>query len=108
MKCDGDANYKYVVTSERSQFVTSYFKQTVRFKRETLENRFPDIRLNNDKNAVNLALVYLLASLLLNNNPTIVQPEFFINLVDNLENVNNFPWGKVVWEDSTTRIKRQK
>ena len=51
-----------------------------------------------------LVLVYLIASLLLNNNPTVVLPDFFVN---NLKNVNNFPWGKAVWEDNTTRIKKQ-
>ena len=38
LKCEGDTNYKYVVTSERRQFAKSYFKQTARFKRETLES----------------------------------------------------------------------
>ena len=107
LKYDGDVNYKYIVTSERSQYAKSYFKQTTRFNRDTLKSQFPDARLNNNEDAVKLALVYLLASLLLNNNPTVVLPEFFINLVDNVEIFNNFPWGKVVWEDSTTRIKKQ-
>ena len=37
LKCDRDTNYKYVVTTEMSQFAKDYFKQTVRLKRETLE-----------------------------------------------------------------------
>ena len=52
--------------------------------------------MNNDEDAINLTLVHLVASLLLNNNLTIVLSEFFVNLVDNLENFNNFPWRKVV------------
>ena len=90
LKCEGDANYKYAVTSKRSQFVKSYFKQTARFKRETLESWFLDARLNNNEDAVNLALVYLITSLLLNNYPTIVLPKFFVNLVDNMENSTIF------------------
>ena len=38
LKCEGDADYKYVVIGEISQFAKSYFKQTSRFKRETLES----------------------------------------------------------------------
>ena len=47
--------------------------------------------MNNDEDAMKLALVYLVASLLLNNNLFVSLPEFFVNLVDNLENFNNFP-----------------
>ena len=75
-------------------------------REKSLESWFPDVRINNDKDPVKLTLVYLATSLLLNNNPTVVLPEFFVNLVDNMENFNNCPWGKVVWEDSTTRIKK--
>ena len=87
LKCEGVANYKYSVTSERSEFVKSYFKQPTRFKRETLESWFPDARLNNDENVVKLTLVYFIASLLLNNNQIVLLPEFFVNLVDNLKNL---------------------
>ena len=65
------------------------------------------MRLNNDKEAVKLKLVYTVTSLLLNNNLTVVLVEFFVNLVDNLENFNNFPWGKVLWENSTAGIKNK-
>ena len=47
--------------------------------------------MNNDKDAMKLPLMYLIASLLLNNNPTVSLPEFFVNLVENLKNFNNFP-----------------
>ena len=63
--------------------------------------------MNNDEDVVNLALVYLVISLLLNNNPTVVLLEFFVNLVDNMKIFNNFPSIKVVWDDSTMRIKKQ-
>ena len=96
LKCEGEANYKYTVTTERSAFAKAYFKQPTKFKRETLESWFLDARVNNDEDAVKLVLVYLVASLLLNNNPTVSLLEFFVNLVDNLETFNNFPWGKVV------------
>ena len=56
---------------------------------------------------VKLALVYLVASLLLKKNSTISLPEFFVHLVDNLENFNEFSWGKVVWEDNIGRLKQQ-
>ena len=62
--------------------------------------------MNNNVDAVKLALVYLVPSFLLNNNPTIVLLEFFVNLVDNLENFNNLPRENVVWEDSIARIKK--
>ena len=86
LTCEGYVNYKYAMTSERSEFVKSYFKQLARFKRETSESWFLDARLNNDEDVVNLALVYHINSLLLNNNPTVVLLEFFVNLVDNVEN----------------------
>ena len=38
LKYDGDVNYKYIVTSERSQYAKSYFKQTTRFNRDTLKS----------------------------------------------------------------------
>ena len=107
LKCEGDASKKYAVTTERSEFVKAYFKQSARFKRETLESWFPDARMNNDEDAVKLALVYLVTSLPLNNNPIGSLPEFFINLVDNLESFNNFPSGQLVWEDIIGRIKKQ-
>ena len=42
LKYEGDANYKYVVIGEISQFAKSYLKQTARCKRKTLESWFPD------------------------------------------------------------------
>ena len=54
-----------------------------------------------------LPLVYMVACLLLHNYPAVSLPEFFVNLVDNLDRLNNFPWGKLMWEDNTVRLKKQ-
>ena len=54
-----------------------------------------------------LALVYVVTCLLLHNSAIMSLPEFFINLVDNLKNFNNYLWGKLVWEESTDRLKKQ-
>ena len=96
LKCEGNANYRYAVTTERSEFAKAYFKQPAKFKRKTLESWFPEARMNYNEDAMKLTLMYLVASFILNNNSTVSLPEFFVNLVDNLENFNNFSWGKVV------------
>ena len=94
LKREGDAKYKYAVTSGRREFAKSYFEQPARFKRKTLERWFRYMRLNDDEDALKLALVYLVTSVLLNNNPTVVLPEFFVNLVDNIGKFQQLPLGK--------------
>ena len=54
-----------------------------------------------------LVLVYMVTCLLLHNYPTTSLPKFFVNLVDNLDRFNNYSWGKLVWEDSSVRLKKQ-
>ena len=106
-KREGEANHKYVVMTKRNAFAKAYFKDPIKLKRETLETWFLDARVQNDEDVVKLALVYVVACLLLHNYLTVSLPKFFVNLVDNLNKFNNYLWGKLVWEDSTVRPKKQ-
>ena len=100
LKCDREANYKYAITTKRSAFPKAYFKDSIKLKRKTLETWFPATRVHKNEDIVKLALVYVVACLLLHNYLTVSLLEFFVNLVDNLDRFNNYPWRKLVWEDS--------
>ena len=103
----GDTDYRHQVKSERSEFARKYFDTSAKLRRENLKRLYPYLFNSNNEEAVKFSLIYLLAMVFLANNPSVCLPKYFVNLVDNLNDFNNFHWGKLIWDDNIIRLRNQ-
>ncbi|CAH9144535.1 unnamed protein product, partial [Cuscuta epithymum] len=55
---------------------------------------------------VKLAVLNIISNFLIGNQPSVKCPEKYINMVDNLDLVNEYPWGDEIWEDLLEKVPK--
>ncbi|POO03678.1 hypothetical protein TorRG33x02_008830 [Trema orientale] len=91
--CDGDTNEKLWKTKGRKHIGPTYFADNNTLTGQGIKIVFDLMPTQNDEDRVKVALLYLLASGLLNNSPRVHLSRFYVDLIDDLESFNKYPWG---------------
>ncbi|CAH9134120.1 unnamed protein product, partial [Cuscuta epithymum] len=55
---------------------------------------------------VKLAILDLISNYIIGNQKTVKCPAIYINMVDNLDLVNQYPWGDEIWEDLLEKVPK--
>ncbi|CAH9125721.1 unnamed protein product, partial [Cuscuta epithymum] len=94
--------------TERGVIWTNYFPtRKTRVFRSDIKNLFKTLekgQLPND-DIVKLSLLFVLSHAFLAADGQVSLNKHYINLVDNLENFNSYPWGSVIWADMINYFK---
>ncbi|VFQ70854.1 unnamed protein product [Cuscuta campestris] len=92
------------------RFASRYFPSCKLVKRRDITNAF----INFDREAPNtmpndvlkMALIYALANSFLGNQPYVNLPMSYLNLVDDINEFNCYPWGDDVWSELIDHVYR--
>ncbi|CAH9095061.1 unnamed protein product, partial [Cuscuta epithymum] len=82
---------------------TSLDRGDLRQAFESINNRREDMQ---PFDAVKLALLHVLGNYILGNQKSLKVPTTYINLVDDLDAFNKFPWGDIVWSDLVDKVPK--
>ncbi|VFQ78815.1 unnamed protein product [Cuscuta campestris] len=79
-------------------------------KRREISNAFLSFRRDADgsmpNDALKMSLLYALANTFLGNQPSVNFPMCYLNLVDDLDEFNSYPWGDDVWRELVDHVYR--
>ena len=110
LKCHGELHQKQLnVTGTSSTGESSvelmYFKEQKNLKRDAIKLIFQSMNPDNDEIAVKVALLFFVSNLVLANNSNVYLDSFYLHLVEDLDRFNNYPWGRVLWDDMTRCLR---
>ncbi|VFQ72129.1 unnamed protein product [Cuscuta campestris] len=92
------------------RFASRYFPSSKSVKRRDISKAF--ISFNRDaegtmpNDALKMALLYALANSFLGNQPSVNLPMCYLNLVDDIDEFDNYPWGDDVWSELVDHVYR--
>ncbi|VFQ60320.1 unnamed protein product [Cuscuta campestris] len=92
------------------RFASRYFYSSKSVKRRDISKAF--ISFNRDaegtmpNDALKMALIYALANSFLGNQPSVNLPMCYLNLVDDIDEFNSYPWGDDVWSELVDHVYR--
>ncbi|CAH9055909.1 unnamed protein product, partial [Cuscuta epithymum] len=96
-RCDGELWRRYFTGK------TSVDRGDLRQAFESINNRRQDMQ---PLDAVKLGLLHVLGNYILGNQSSLKVPTTYINLVDDLDVFNKFPWGDIVWSDLLDKVPK--
>ena len=76
-----------------------FFKDSKNLKRDSIKLIFETMNPDNDMVTVKVVLLFFLSNLFLANNGKVYLDSFYLNLLEDLDKFNQFPWGEVLWDD---------
>ncbi|KAK3193112.1 hypothetical protein Dsin_024422 [Dipteronia sinensis] len=87
-------------------FRSSMLNGEVRYNNKTLEAIFKAAFLDNDEDMVKLALLYFLEMVLFGKDQKVHISALHVELLENLETFNKYPWGRKCYETTLNSLQR--
>ncbi|CAH9093576.1 unnamed protein product [Cuscuta epithymum] len=89
---------------------TNYLGSKTTVTRADIQNALKSYKSTNEsrltKDGVKLALLYILSHCLFGNQTARPMKAYYINLVNDLDAFNAYPWGDDVWDDLVNKVKQ--
>ena len=99
LKCHGDPTPAKWKTSKG--FIDRVFNAKKGLTYSELDTLFKtSFKVDSDEDVVRVALLYLLTHGLMTHQKNHKIPDFYLQLVDDLETFNNYPWGAIVFDET--------
>ena len=105
LKCVGSTFLK--PPTVKPSLVKKYFATHQHLTRQTIEEVLTDkdMKFDTDDDAIRLGMLYVLSSIILANGKTVRIPMTYVELVEDIEGFNDYPWGIPAWEMTRDSIR---
>ncbi|CAH9122119.1 unnamed protein product [Cuscuta epithymum] len=94
-------------SSYRGSFWLKYFPTNSRVTRSDIKLLYQSLvkGMETDEDIIRLSLIYVLSHSFLSADPKIALNSSYLNLIDDIDAFNSYPWGRVIWSDMVSCFK---